>query len=127
MYPLNINRPFEGISHIQISHLCLTLVSCFAYSSTLKMKAILPTETSIHFQPSTRRYIPEDRTLLNHRCEKLRAYTLRAVLSADVKLPECKDNHSHQSVAKVEISEDMIPLPEYIYMADNFTLRKCSS
>jgi hypothetical protein len=30
-------------------------------------------ETTAHFQRTTRRYIPEDRTLHNHRCENLRS------------------------------------------------------
>jgi hypothetical protein len=40
-----------------------TLVSCLAYSSTLKMEAICSSETSVDFQRTTWRYIPEDRTL----------------------------------------------------------------
>jgi hypothetical protein len=47
--------------------LCLppafTLVSCLAYSSTLKMEAKCSSETSVDFQRTTRHYIPEDRTL----------------------------------------------------------------
>jgi hypothetical protein len=31
------------------------------------------TETSVDFQRTTRRYIPEDGTLLNHRCENLKS------------------------------------------------------
>jgi hypothetical protein len=31
-------------------------------------------ETSVDFQRTTRRYIPEDRTLHNHRCENLKSY-----------------------------------------------------
>jgi hypothetical protein len=46
--------------------LCLspafTLVSCSAYSSTLKTEAIYSSETLVDFQRTTRRYIPEDRT-----------------------------------------------------------------
>jgi hypothetical protein len=37
-----------------------TLVSCSAYSLTLKMEAICYSETSVDFQRTTRRYIPED-------------------------------------------------------------------
>jgi hypothetical protein len=48
--------------------LCLspafTLASCLAYSSTLKMEATCLSETSVDFQRTTRRYIPEDRILL---------------------------------------------------------------
>jgi hypothetical protein len=36
---------------------------CSAYSSTLKMEAICSSETSIDFQRTARRYIPEDSTL----------------------------------------------------------------
>jgi hypothetical protein len=38
-------------------------VSCLAYSSTPKMEATCFSETSVHFQGTTRRYTPEDRTL----------------------------------------------------------------
>jgi hypothetical protein len=31
-------------------------------------------ETSVHFQRTARRYIPEDGTLHNHRCEHLKSY-----------------------------------------------------
>jgi hypothetical protein len=40
-----------------------TLVSCSAYASTLNMEAICSSETSVDFQRTTRRYIPEDSTL----------------------------------------------------------------
>jgi hypothetical protein len=43
----------------------ITLVSCLAYSSTLKMEATCSSETSIDFRRTTRRYIPEDGTLQN--------------------------------------------------------------
>jgi hypothetical protein len=39
------------------------LVSCLAYSSALKMKAIYSSETSVDFQLTTRPYNPEDKTL----------------------------------------------------------------
>jgi hypothetical protein len=48
--------------------LCLTpafmMISCSDYSSTLKMENIYSSETSVDFQQTTRRYIPEDTTLL---------------------------------------------------------------
>jgi hypothetical protein len=44
--------------------LAFTLVSCSAYSSTLKMLAICSSETVIDFQRTTRRYIPEESILL---------------------------------------------------------------
>jgi hypothetical protein len=39
------------------------LVSCLAYSATLKIEAICSSERSVDFQRTARRYIPEDRTL----------------------------------------------------------------
>jgi hypothetical protein len=39
------------------------LVSCLAYSSTLKMEAKCSSEESADFQQTTRHYIPEERTL----------------------------------------------------------------
>jgi hypothetical protein len=41
---------------------CFMLVSCLAYSSTLKMKAIFSSKMSIDFQWTTWRSIPNDRT-----------------------------------------------------------------
>jgi hypothetical protein len=58
------------ISEIRL--ICLppafTLVSFLAHYLTLKMEAICSSETSDDFQQTTRRYIPEDRTLTNYRC-----------------------------------------------------------
>jgi hypothetical protein len=45
-----------------------TLVSCSAYSSTLKMEVPCSSETSVDFQWSTRRYFPEDITLHTVQC-----------------------------------------------------------
>jgi hypothetical protein len=44
--------------------------------STLKMKMICSSETSIDTQWTTRSYIPEDGTLHNHCCENLRSYVI---------------------------------------------------
>jgi hypothetical protein len=41
--------------------------ACMAYPLTLK--------TSVDVQRTTRRYIPEDRTLHKHHCENLKSYT----------------------------------------------------
>jgi hypothetical protein len=37
-------------------------------------EATCSTETSAEFQRTTRRYIPRDRALHNHRCENLKSY-----------------------------------------------------
>jgi hypothetical protein len=41
------------------------------------MEAICSSETSVETQQTTRRYIPEDGTLHNHRCDNLKSYMLR--------------------------------------------------
>jgi hypothetical protein len=68
IYTLNINYPAK-YSKLSVYRLCLppafTLVSCSAYSSTLKMEAIWSSETTVDFQRTTRRYISEDITLHN--------------------------------------------------------------
>jgi hypothetical protein len=43
---------------------CLTFVSCFAYSLTLKMATTYSSDTSVGFKQTTLRYIPDDRALL---------------------------------------------------------------
>jgi hypothetical protein len=48
-----------------------TLVSCAAYF-TLMIEAIYSSETSVDFQRTTWRYIPEDNILHNHRSENLK-------------------------------------------------------
>jgi hypothetical protein len=53
-----------------------TLVSCLTYSSTLKMEVTCSSDTSVDLQRTTRRYIPEDWTLHNHRCENLKFFSL---------------------------------------------------
>jgi hypothetical protein len=53
-----------GILCIFTSHLlCLMLVSCLAYSATLKKEATCSPKTSVDFQWTTWHYIPADRTL----------------------------------------------------------------
>jgi hypothetical protein len=60
---------------------CFMLLSCSAYFLTLKMEAICSSEKSVHFQWTTRRYIPEDRTLHNHCCENLKSYIFLFIFS----------------------------------------------
>jgi hypothetical protein len=57
-----------------------TLISCLAYSSTLMMQMTCSSETSVNFKRTTRRYIPENRTLHNHRCEYLKSYTVMCLV-----------------------------------------------
>jgi hypothetical protein len=46
--------------------ICFMLVSCLAYSSTLKMVAACSSETSVDFQRIAWYYIPDGRTLHSH-------------------------------------------------------------
>jgi hypothetical protein len=57
----------------------LTLLSCSAYFSTLKMEAICSSVTLVDFQWATQRYIPQDSTLHNHHCENLKSYKICVV------------------------------------------------
>jgi hypothetical protein len=50
------------------------MVSYSAYCCILKMEATCSSETLIDFQQSTRRDIPEHRTIHNHRFENLKPY-----------------------------------------------------
>jgi hypothetical protein len=50
---------------------CFMLVSCSAYTSTLKMEAICPAEMLVEFQWTTQRYITGDRSLRVFCCLKL--------------------------------------------------------
>jgi hypothetical protein len=59
------NKPSRSTQHAE------QLVSCLAYSSTLKMEAILSSETSVEFYQTARRYASKDRSLHSHRCENL--------------------------------------------------------
>jgi hypothetical protein len=64
------NLPDNEESHLlPCSSLKVMFVSCLAYFSTQKMEVTCSTETSIDFQRTTGRYITEDRTLHNHRCD----------------------------------------------------------
>lgn len=57
------------------------LVSCLAYYSILKMETIYSSERSVDFHPTTRLYVPGDRTLRSHGCESLRPNNLAAIFT----------------------------------------------
>jgi hypothetical protein len=54
------------------------------------MEAICSSETSVATQRTTRRHIPEDDTLYNHRCEYLKSYKLMNRFVCDY-----MDRHMH--------------------------------
>jgi hypothetical protein len=70
--PLKVNRRFGGIYHLHLQdqrisrarnqHESRAVGFLLGYFSTLKMEAIYSSETSVDFQWTTRRYIPEDST-----------------------------------------------------------------
>jgi hypothetical protein len=65
---LKINRRFRGACRLP------SLVSCLAYTSTLKMEAACASETSAGFQRTTRRNSIEGRTIHNHHYENHKSY-----------------------------------------------------
>jgi hypothetical protein len=68
----------QYVNETKLPWFCLppvyTMASCLAYSSTLKILATFSSETSVKFQLTTWRYIPEYSTLHDHRCENLKSY-----------------------------------------------------
>jgi hypothetical protein len=68
---LSCNRRFGRTYRLSPAYL---LVLAEIISSALKMEAISSSETSVATQQTTRRHIPEDDTLHNHRCENLKSY-----------------------------------------------------
>jgi hypothetical protein len=78
--PLNVNRRFGGTYRLHLQDRKNKLSKSFVHAgfllglfSTLKMEAICSSETSVDVQRTTRRYIPEDSTLHDHRCENLKS------------------------------------------------------
>jgi hypothetical protein len=61
--PLKVNRHFGEPG--------IMLAFCLTYSSSLKMEPICFSETSVSFQRTTWRIIPECRTPHTHRCDDL--------------------------------------------------------
>jgi hypothetical protein len=63
---MKVSQGITHITHVRAAYRdtsIFMIVSCLAYSSTLKMEARCSSETSVDFQRTTRRYIPEDGTL----------------------------------------------------------------
>jgi hypothetical protein len=77
MYLFNdLNYLHENWSSLQACHLLSRWFLAQPIFSSLKMEAICSSETSVDTQRTTRRYIPEDGTLYNHRCKNLKYYNL---------------------------------------------------
>jgi hypothetical protein len=72
-----MNGLFGGISRLH--HQGQTVMQArnqhlLAFLFELKMEATYSSEASVDFQRTTRRYIPEDRTLHDHRCKNITFY-----------------------------------------------------
>jgi hypothetical protein len=89
--PLKVNERFGGTCRLHnqgrrisqtrnqyeagINQKFAVLATCFMLvSSPMKVEARCSSEASVYFQRTICRYIPEDRTLHNHRCENLKSY-----------------------------------------------------
>jgi hypothetical protein len=70
--PLKITRRFGGNMSPPSSAYYL-LHANFLFLSTLKMRGTCSSETSRGLEWTTRRYIPQDRTVRSHRCEELKS------------------------------------------------------
>jgi hypothetical protein len=94
--PLKVNRRFRGthrlhlqgrrISQARNQHerrwqVAFTLVSCLVHSLTLEMETC-SSETSVVFQWTTCRYIPENRNPHNQCCDNLKSYIIQFVYIA---------------------------------------------
>jgi hypothetical protein len=80
---------------------CFMLVSCSPYFSTPKMEATCSSETSVEFHRITRRYIPGDKILHNHRCDNLKSYVLFSVfilLCHFLYSPPSSSSHSQPTI-----------------------------
>jgi hypothetical protein len=73
----SVNQSFGGtyLLHLQCHLLSRWFLAQLIFS-TLKMEAICSSETSVDTPQNTRRYIPEDGSLHNHRCEDLKSDVL---------------------------------------------------
>jgi hypothetical protein len=68
---LKVNRRFGGTSELAA---CFHAGFLIGLLLTLKMEATCSSETSVDFQRTIRRYIPEDGALHNRRRENLKSY-----------------------------------------------------
>jgi hypothetical protein len=73
--PLSVNRHFGGTYRLHLQGR-----TCRTYFFDLKMEAICSSETLVDTQRTTRRYIPEDGSLYNHRSENVKFYTMKTFI-----------------------------------------------
>jgi hypothetical protein len=76
------------------------------------MEAIFSSETSVDIQRTTQRYIPEDRTLHNQRCENLESYSLMtAGLPTEIRVQD----HPNTSLECYRLSHLALEFVEWFY------------
>jgi hypothetical protein len=100
---------FKSKNKVALFATCFTVASCLTYSSILKMEATCSSETSVDFQLTTRRSVPEDKTFL-------KILNLRASRRADVgfedlgcdavELGTCLTNVSEKFAASIVMVEE---------------------
>jgi hypothetical protein len=76
------------------------LISCLAYSSTLKIRAVGTSETSVDFHRTSPCYIPEDKILRSHRCENLKS-KIEIRFSQQIGLLACQKEYPAQLRARI--------------------------
>jgi hypothetical protein len=72
------------------------------------MEAKFSSETSVHFQQTTRRYIPENRALHNHRCENLWSYVNDVIFLLDYLKLGCESVMRTMPFRKTEFSQEVL-------------------
>jgi hypothetical protein len=102
--PLKVNRRFGGT--------CFMLDSCLAYFSALKMKTEYFPDTSIDFQLTIWRYIPEDRTLFRYITYEAPQYAMffisyyatSCLLDPDILICTCSETFQSTFFPRTDVS-----------------------
>jgi hypothetical protein len=68
------------------------------------MEAVYSSETSVGTQRTTRRYIPEDGPLHNHRCENLKFFLVFVYKATNQQYDPCSASGCRRGSTTVEIS-----------------------
>jgi hypothetical protein len=110
------NSIFWDIMSCSIAELlatCFLLVSCLAYSSTLKMEVTCSFEILVDFERTARCSIPEVRSLHNFCCENLRSYVPQYMYSYkqiySVSLILCTERYTSFWMLKIGICAFVLP------------------
>jgi hypothetical protein len=125
---LKVNRRFGEtfLLHLQYRRIRQTSnQSELNRNQSLKMEVTCYSETSVDLQRTTQRYIPEDRTQCNRRCENLKSYRYRtdgAGVSLSLSLPQYPLNLSRSASEQYRIKRrEVTGIPR------RHTVKLCSS